>query len=67
MFFVLMPHRVAALRLAAQARISRPREVNLKKRLKPATIREQTPITQRTCGEILAPSMETEVTSLPMK
>jgi hypothetical protein len=66
-FFVLMPHSVAALRFAAQARISRPSEVNLKNRLRPATMREQTPMTHSTWGEIRAPRMVTEVTSLPMK
>ena len=59
--------RVAAKRLEAQACISRPREVKRKKKESKPTINEQTATTHNTWGEIEAPRIFTEVTTLPVK
>jgi len=67
MFLVLIPHKLAARRLEAQARISLPTEENRKNRLKKSTIKEQTPITHNTWGEILVPRIVTELIASPTK
>ena len=67
MLRALMPQRRAASRLEAQARICRPRGVARKKMPSSTTIVPQTPITQSTCGEILAPASAIALTASPVK
>ena len=65
MLRVLMPQSWAAVRLAAQARISRPTGVARKNRCRPATMMAQAPSTNSTCGDRWTLPRFRVVTSLP--